>query len=64
MDQFDAHVRKLADDLAAAWPRDRAAARRRVILRHAAKFATWQSLEAEGVEDKQKIALILEWLSV
>jgi AcrR family transcriptional regulator len=40
MDQFDAYLRKLADDLAAAWPRDRAAARRRVTLRHAVKFTT------------------------
>ena len=64
MDQFDAHLRDLADDLAAAWPQDRAAARRRVILRHATRFATWQSLEAEGVDQKQKIELILQWLSV
>jgi AcrR family transcriptional regulator len=62
MDQFDAYLRKLADELAAAWPRNKAAARRRVILRHAARFATWQSLEADGVDDDQKIALILEWL--
>src|SRR5215468_5998960 len=65
MDRFDAHLRKLADALAAAWPGDRggdglvpaakAAVRRQVILRHAAKFATWQSLQAEGVDDSQKI---------
>ena len=35
MDQFDGHLRHLADDLADAWPRPMAAARRRVILRHA-----------------------------
>jgi AcrR family transcriptional regulator len=63
MDQFDAYLRALADDLAAAWPRDRVAPRRRVILRHAAKFATWQSLEAEGADDTQKVALILHWLA-
>ncbi len=64
MDQFDAHLRNVADALAVAWPRDDAAARRQVILRHAARFATWQSLQAEGVGDKQKIELILDWLSV
>lgn len=63
MDQFDTHLRQLADDLAAAWPRDKAAARRRVILRHAVKFATWWSLEAEGVDNAQKVALMLNWLS-
>ena len=63
MDQFDAHLRHLADDLEGAWPRDKAAARRRVILRHAVKFATWSSLEAESVDNEEKIALILDWLS-
>ena len=63
MEQFDAHLRSLADDLAAAWPRDKAAARRRVILRHAVKFATWQSLEAEDVNNEEKIELMIAWLS-
>jgi AcrR family transcriptional regulator len=64
LDQFDAYLRSLADDLADAWPRGKAAARRRVILHHATKFATWQSFEADGVDDQQKITLIVEWLSV
>lgn len=63
MDQFDAHLRNLAGALAAVWPRDDAATRRQVILRHAARFATWQSLQAESVSDEQKIELILDWLS-
>lgn len=60
MEQFDAYLRSLADDLAAAWPHDKAAARRRVILRHAIKFATWCSLEAEGVANEQKVELMLD----
>lgn len=63
MDQFDAHLRNVANALAAAWPRDDAAGWRQVILRHAARFASWQSLQADGVSDKQKIELILDWLS-
>src|SRR5262245_53982977 len=63
MNQFDAHLRSLGDSLSAAWPRDKAAPRRQAILRHATKFATWQSLEAEGVDHKQKVALILQWLA-
>ena len=63
MDRFDAHLRKLADALAAAWPGDKEAARRQVILRHAGKFATWQSLQGEGVDDRQKVALIIQWIS-
>jgi AcrR family transcriptional regulator len=63
MEQFDAHLRSVADDLAAAWPPNRAAARRRVTLRHAVKFATWQSLEAEDVNSEEKIELMIAWLS-
>jgi len=63
MDQFDAYLRNLADDLAAAWPRNQAAARRRAILRHMVKFATWQSFEADGVDDEYKIELILQCVS-
>jgi AcrR family transcriptional regulator len=62
--RFDAHLRALADGLAAVWPRDKAASRRRVILRHAVKFVTWQSLEVDGVENEQKASLLLEWLGV
>lgn len=61
--RFDEHVRGMADVMAAAWPRDQVAARRRLILRHAAKFATWQSLEAEDVSDQEKVALLLDWVS-
>jgi AcrR family transcriptional regulator len=63
MDRFDAHLRNLADALAAAWPASKQTARVRVVLRHATKFATWQSLQAEGVDDRQKIALIIQWIS-
>lgn len=63
MEQFDAHLHRLADGLAAAWPRDTAVARRKVILRHATKFATWQSFEAEGVDNEEKIELMIAWLS-
>jgi AcrR family transcriptional regulator len=63
MEQFDGHLRSLADGLAAAWPHDKATARRRVTWRHAVKFVTWQSLETDGVDDEHKIELILRWLS-
>jgi AcrR family transcriptional regulator len=62
MGQFDAHLRHLADDLAFAWPRDKSTQKRQTILRHAAKFATWQSLEAEGVDNQEKIKFIVAWL--
>lgn len=61
--EFDAYLRQLADDLANAWPGAPARERRRLILRHAVKFSTWQSLEADGVGDAEKIALVLDWLN-
>lgn len=63
MDGFDAHLRNLADDLASAWPSGKTRTRCRVVLRHATKFATWQSLTADGVSDAQKVVLIVDWLS-
>lgn len=63
MDQFNAHLRSMADNLAAAWPRDRKTAQRQTILRHATKFATWQSLEEDGINNQQKAELLLAWLS-
>jgi hypothetical protein len=63
MGGFDGYLRGLADDLAAAWPQDQRASHRPTILRHAVKFATWQSLNTEGVTDTEKAALIQQWLS-
>ena len=63
MDQFDTHLRDLADNLSSAWPRGKDAERRRIVLRHAAKFSTWQSLEAEGLKDAEKCSLVLSWLA-
>jgi hypothetical protein len=62
MDLFDTQLRYLADDLAAAWPRDKSTRKRQIILRHAARFATWQSFEAEGVDNQEKIDLMTAWL--
>lgn len=63
MEAFDAHLRSLADDLASGWPSDADRPRRLVVLRHAVRFATWQSLEQLQVDDERKAGLILEWLT-
>ena len=60
---FDGYLRGLADELADAWPKDRDRAHRILILRHATRFATWQSLAAEGADDTRKVTLILRWLT-
>ena len=59
--RFDAYLVALADGLASGWS-GRAPGRLRVTLRHASKFATWHSLESDGVPDGQKVGLMLEWL--
>ena len=63
MEQFDAHLQSLAEGLAAAWPRGKAVERRKVILRHATRFATWRSFEAEGVDNEEKVELMIAWLA-
>ena len=35
----------------------------RATLRHAVQFATWQSLEREGLDDGEKADLVLDWLA-
>lgn len=60
--RFDAHLRSLADDLAQAWPEGRERARRLPTLRHVVKFSTWRAFEDDGIEDGQKIGVMLDWL--
>jgi len=64
MDQFGGYLRSLADDLVEAWPPDERRPARTMILRHATKFSTWQSLAAESATDDQKVGLMLAWLEV
>lgn len=63
MEGFDGYLRSLAEALASAWPSDLAAGRRLVVLRHAVRFATWQSFESLQVHDAGKARLIMEWLA-
>lgn len=60
---FDAYLRGVADELAAAWPAGRERTRRTRILRHAVRFSTWQSLEADGLNDVEKVACLLDWVA-
>ncbi len=62
VDGFDAHLRATADALADAWAvskEQRTALR--TVLHHALAFATWRSLEADGVANKAKVELLLTW---
>jgi len=60
---FDAHVGAIGDALADAIASGkRARAQARATLRHALAFATWQELEAQGLEDPAKVALVMRWV--
>lgn len=64
MERFERHIDQVADDLAQGWPATRAAARPlKATLRHALRFATWESLTAAGLKDPQAAALVRSWLS-
>lgn len=57
---FSDYLAHLAEDLASAWhsgdPMTLA------VARHATRFATWHSLDREGVSDAAKVTLVTRWL--
>ncbi|MGH8020113.1 MAG: TetR/AcrR family transcriptional regulator [Opitutaceae bacterium] len=61
MRQFDGYLAGVAKDLANAWPRGGRALE--AAARHAVRFATWNSLEAEGLSDAEKARIIAAWLA-
>jgi len=61
--QAEDHLRAVADSLAEAFGRKGAVQRDlRATLRHAIGFATWASLEDNGLDNDGKVALVLQWL--
>jgi AcrR family transcriptional regulator len=56
---YDAYVHMLVTEMERGW-RGRSAARR-TTLRHAARFATWQSLAALDLDDNAAVDLVLRW---
>jgi AcrR family transcriptional regulator len=64
MDEFQAYLDAVRDDLLTAWspPRER---RRllRAALGHAVRFSTWQSLKEEGLSDASMVELMAAWVA-
>lgn len=60
MDQMHRLIAGIADSLALARSGPPAV---RTTLRHAVQFATWQSLENQGLDDGEKADLVLAWLT-
>ena len=64
MDRFEAYLDEVTDDLVQAWHTTPAARKSlRLTLRHALRFATWQSLKNARLRDKQMAELVQGWLA-
>jgi AcrR family transcriptional regulator len=61
--QADAHLTEVAESLAAGFRAKGATLRAlSVTLRHALAYATWASLEENGLDTKGKVSLVAQWL--
>lgn len=63
---FFEYLRRVADELAAAWPARRGSAAReaatRLVLRQVVRFDSWRLLEQAGWSDVVKRDLLLRWV--
>jgi AcrR family transcriptional regulator len=63
MAAFDAFLDRIADELTASWkPKQAAKPPLRATLRHCLTFATWQSMDAQGLTDEQMTELGMQWV--
>jgi AcrR family transcriptional regulator len=64
MGRFEAYLDQVADDLVQAWHTTQAARKPlKLTLRHALRFATWQSLKDARLKDRQIAELVQGWLA-
>ena len=64
MGRFEAYLDQVADDLVQAWHTTQAARKPlKLTLRHALRFATWQSLKNARLKDRQIAELAQCWLA-
>lgn len=64
MERFEAYLDQVADDLLQTWHTTRAARKSlKLTLRHALRFATWQSLKNAKLGDRQIAELVQGWLA-
>jgi len=60
---FEAYIDQVRDDLLqSSDPQESARKQVSVVLRHALRFSTWQSLNMEKLNDVQKANLVTDWL--
>lgn len=65
LEKFHGYLDEARDDLSAQWDITSTAKKRLVktTLSHCLKFSTWQSLDEEGLTDRQMANLAIKWLS-
>ena len=62
MAEFEAFVTSVGESLARAFgPKGKAAGQMRATIRHALVFPTWADLDAQGLDDTAKAALVRSW---
>jgi AcrR family transcriptional regulator len=60
---FEEYLVGIGDGLAEGWKvRGKRGAELKALIRHALRFSTWSSLEAEGLDDTAKARLLLRWV--
>jgi hypothetical protein len=63
MEEIEAYLDQIRDDLLAAWEiRGKMKKQLSLTLRHVLRFSTWSSLEEAGANERQKVELAMSWL--
>lgn len=64
MEQFQAYLDQVRDDLLASWNVKQADRKSLAItLRHCLRFTTWASLKNENLSDKKIVELVMGWVA-
>jgi len=64
MDQFEAYLDMVCDDLVKAWQQTHSTRKQlQLTLRHALRFSTWQSMQKQNLKDKKMAELVQRWLA-
>lgn len=59
---LDAWLEGMAEGLLKPWKPGKARARIAAVLRHAVRYATWESLSASGLTDAELAGMVVQWI--
>jgi AcrR family transcriptional regulator len=64
MNQFEAYLDQVHDDLLAAWKaRGKCKQQLSLTLRHCLRFSTWRALKNENLSDTRIVGLVMSWVN-